>query len=125
MSYFKNYFFLFLILGFNCCENIEKEANVPANILDKTVFTKVLTDFALAESAGNLNIKNVPQIKTDSTYAFNPLKENGVRASQFDSSLIYYCKHGKLYKEIYEAVLANLKVLETKKVSKVDSITLK
>jgi hypothetical protein len=98
---------------------------VPANILNKEIFTKVLTDFALAESAGNLNIKNVPQIKTDSTYAFNPLKENGIRASQFDSSLAFYCNHGQLYKEVYEEVLANLKVLEAKKVSTHDSIILK
>jgi hypothetical protein len=52
--------------------------------------------------------------KIDSVYAFDPLYENKVRKSQYDSTLIYYTHHPKEYKIIYENVLVVLSKLEAK-----------
>ncbi len=80
----------------------------PANILNEDVFTKLLVDFSLAESAANVNIKNVSVTTFDSVYAFNPLIQNKVRKSQYDSTVFYYSQNIELYKKIYESVLAQL-----------------
>jgi len=93
----------------------EEDVRVPANLLSEEVFTKVLVDYALAESAANLNIKNVPNDRYDTVYAFDPLKENHVSKSRYDSTLKFYAAHTKLYKKIYENVLAALSEMQTKR----------
>jgi len=52
--------------------------------------------------------------KIDSVYAFDPLYENKVRKSQYDSTLIYYAHNPQQYKIIYEKVLGVLSKLEAK-----------
>ncbi|MBS1650636.1 MAG: DUF4296 domain-containing protein [Bacteroidetes bacterium] len=66
---------------------------------------KVLSDFALCESASNLNIKNIDFRKVDSVYMFNPLSVNGISKAQYDSAIAYYAHNPKLYKGLYEAAL--------------------
>ena len=102
------------IIFYQCSQNnLESEA-AQDNILNKELFSKILVEFALAESAANLNIKGVSVQKIDSVYAFDPLYENKVRKSQYDSTLIYYAHHPKEYKIIYENVLVVLSKLEAK-----------
>lgn len=106
----------------SCGKNAEKEVEIPTGILSKEQFTKVLTDFALAESAANMNIKNVMIQKTDSVYAFDPLIENGIRKSQYDSTVLFYTANPELFKKVYENVLERLSELQAKKNGlKVDS----
>jgi hypothetical protein len=100
---------------FSCGKNAEKEVEIPAGILSQEQFTKVLADFALAESAANMNIKNVVVQKTDSVYAFDPLLENNVRKSQYDSSVLFYTARPELYKKVYEQVLEMLSELQAKR----------
>ena len=108
----------------SCGKPSEKEVEIPAGILSKEQFTKITTDFALAESAANMNIKNVVVQKTDSVYAFDPLLENKVRKSQYDSSVSFYTANPELYKKIYEDVLVKLSELQAKKNGvKVDSVS--
>lgn len=120
---FSNFVILVLWLFCLSCSNKDAEETVPTNILSIDAFSKVLTDFSLAESAANLNVKTAA--KPDSVYAFNPLTENKVRKTLFDSSLNFYCRHSHLYKKVYEQVLARLKVLESKKLSVTDTIKIK
>ena len=96
-----------------CGKKSGEENQVPPEILSKEVFTKVLTDFALAESAANMNVKNTDLRKLDSVYAFNPLIDNGVTQSQYDSAITYYIAHRELYKEVYENVLVALSELQS------------
>lgn len=93
----------------------EKEVNIPDGILDKPQFAKLLADLALAESAANMNIKNVAVYRIDSTYAFNPLKENNVSQAQYDSTIAFYSAHTELYKEVYEEALNLLNELQTRR----------
>ena len=108
--------FLFVVLAifiFSCTNN--ESVEIPANIIPRETFTQILVDFALAESAANMNIKNVPFNNTDSVYAFNPLKENHITKEQYDTTLAFYSSHPELYKEIYEEVLIKLNAMQTQR----------
>lgn len=104
---------IFLILMFSCTQN--KKVEIPGNLIPRETFVQVLVDFALAESAANMNIKNVPFNKTDSVYAFNPLEENHITKEQYDTTLAFYSSHPELYKEIYEEVLVKLNAMQTQR----------
>ena len=83
-----------------------------------------MVDFSLAESASNLNVKNLPAEKMDSAYAFDPLEENNVSRSQYDSAVSFYSKHPSIYKKIYENVLATLSKMQLRNDSaKVDPVS--
>lgn len=106
------------------CSNKDEEISVPSNILNEEKFTKVIIDFALAESTSNINVKNLPADKMDSLYAFNPLADNNVTKGKYDSAIAFYSKHPTLYKKIYENVLAELSKMQIKKDSvKVDPVS--
>lgn len=111
----KNTFILFCLI-FISCENKARHKEIPpANILDEEKFKNVLVDFALAESAANMNVKNSVAPKLDSVYAFNPLKENNVRLEQYDSTLDWYSHHTEEYKKVYEKVLDRLTEIKANK----------
>lgn len=111
-------------LVLSCGQGEEDNNTVPDNILDEETFTKTLLDFALAESASNINVKGVPSEKLDSTYAFDPLVENKVTRAQYDSAIVFYSKHPGLYKKIYENVLTSLSKMQVKKdTTKVDPVS--
>ena len=70
-----------------------------------------------------MNIKNVPVNKLDTTYAFDPLEENNVRKSLYDSTIQFYAQHPELYKKIYENVLTLLSEMQARRDSlSIDSI---
>ena len=95
------------------CSSVQEEnISAPENILNEEVFSKLLVDFALAESTSNINIKNISPEKNDSAYAFNPLKENNISKAQYDSAIAFYSKHPTLYKKVYENVLAILSKMQ-------------
>lgn len=96
-----------------CGNDQNAPVEIPATVLPSEKFEQVLVDFALAESASNLNVKNVAVQQLDSVYAFDPLKENNVRKSQYDSTLAFYSKHPELYKTIYENALARLSEMQS------------
>jgi len=111
-------FFFFLCVSlvlFSCGKKEEKEIKIPENIISEETFTRVLADFALAESAANMNIKNTDLRKLDSVYAFDPLKDNGITQSQYDSAIVFYVRHPDLYKKIYENVLVTLSEMQAKR----------
>ena len=111
----KNNFLLFVLAFFifSCANN--EQVETPDNLIPRETFVQVLVDFALAESAANMNIKNVLFDKTDSVYAFNPLEENHITKAQYDSTLAFYSAHTDLYKEVYEAVLLKLNTMQTQR----------
>jgi hypothetical protein len=106
--------FLFLITGIFLfsCKLPESENSRPPNLISEKEFTEVLLDFSLAESASSINVKKLENRKFDSIYAFNPLKERGIRQSQYDSTLVYYSNHIEAYKKVYEEVLNRLSAME-------------
>lgn len=115
-SSLKIVFLLSVFLScFSCGKKKENAVKIPDGILSEEKFTKVLTDFALAESASSMNIKNVNITKIDSVYAFNPLTENKITKSQYDSAINFYVSHPDLYKKIYENVLVSLSEMQAKR----------
>lgn len=111
----KLFFFLATIITLFSCGDGENEVEIPPGILNKEQFSKVLADLALAESAANLNIKNVKVEKTDSTYAFNPFEENHITQAQYDTSALFYSKHPDLYKEAYEEAMRLLSEMQVRR----------
>jgi hypothetical protein len=108
----------------SCSDSEEDQVKIPSNVLSRERYTKLLVDFSLAESAANLNIKNLSGSKFDSAYAFNPLKENKVSQALYDSTISFYSKHPEIYKEIYEDVLSALsKMLAEKANAGKDSVS--
>jgi len=107
--------FLFVTAFFACKVQDETEEDIPSNVLSIDRFSKILADMALAESAANMNIKSVPVTRIDTVYAFDPLRENGIDAQLYDSTLAFYTRHPKLYKLAYEQALVILSELESKR----------
>jgi hypothetical protein len=110
--YIKTTFILFAMLALASCGSQKQEDPEAEGIISKEAFAKVLADFALAESAANMNVLNVELQKLDSIYNFNPLLDNGVTKAQYDSAVSYYVRHPDLYKEVYEEALAVLSELQ-------------
>jgi hypothetical protein len=102
-----------ITLVLDSCSREKKKVPLPPNILTEEQFATVLADFALAESASNLNIKKAALHQMDSVYAFDPLLENGIRKSQYDSSLKFYIAHPERYREVYEIALVKLSEMES------------
>lgn len=107
------YYKLILILGLTCiftsCDSVKNDyIQIPPTVLSPKEFTELIVDFALAESASNLNIKSVTVEKIDSTYSFNPLIEHSVSKSTYDLSVSFYANHPLLYKKVYDSVLTHL-----------------
>ncbi len=111
----------FCIIFLYACHFEKKDESIPPNVLSVDAISDVLFEFSLAESAANLNIKNVAQNKLDSAYAFNPLKEHKIRQSQFDSTISFYCHHSELYKKVYESVLDKLQAFESGRIIQNDT----
>jgi hypothetical protein len=106
---------LTMLLIFSSCSEEDGEVKIPRGVLKKEQFAKVLADLSLAESAANLNIKNVKIEKTDSVYAFDPFKENHITEGQFDTSALFYSKHPDLYTEAYEEAMRMLTEMQAKR----------
>lgn len=106
--------FIVSCLLFSCKPSLEEDETIPSNILSEDQMIIVLTDAYLAEGASGINVKSVPGEKFDSAYVFNPLKDNNIEKAQFDSSLVYYTKHPKKLKIIYDKVLDKLSVIQAK-----------
>jgi hypothetical protein len=120
MNFIKSLSSVFLSGLILCSCNGEPQAPIaPDNLLTPAKFEQVLADYALAESAANMNIKNVGVTRIDTAYAFDPLKENEVRQSQYDSTILFYSQHPELYKKIYENVLTILSEMQSQR----DSLT--
>jgi hypothetical protein len=103
-----------VVLFFSCAPTSGDEKLMTENILTEEKLVDILTCAYLSEGASGINIKNVPGEKFDSTYLFNPLKENNVDKEKFDSTMAYYTSRPKKLKGIYDKVLAKLSEAQAK-----------
>ncbi|MBC7696120.1 MAG: DUF4296 domain-containing protein [Burkholderiales bacterium] len=101
-------------LLFSCGPKNEEYEKVPDSVLSEEQLIQVLTDAYLAEGASGINVKAVTGEKFDSTYIFNPLKDNNIDKAKFDSSMTYYTRHPKKLKIIYDKILDKLSVIQAK-----------
>lgn len=111
-----NLFKLFIVscLFFSCKQLNDENAKVPDNLLSEEQLIDVLTDIYLAEGASGINVKAVTGEKFDSSYIFNPFKDNNIDKTKFDSSMVYYTRHPKKLKLIYDKILDKLSVIQAK-----------
>ena len=106
--------FIVSVLFFSCSSIAVEDEVTPVGILTDQQMVTILTDAYLSEGASGINVKNVPGEKYDSTYMFNPLIDNHISKSRFDSSITYYAKHPIKLKAIYDKVLDKLSVAQAK-----------
>lgn len=106
---------LFFVLVFISCSGEKEERPIPSYVMEEEAFTQLLTDMALAESAANLNVKNLSGSKFDSAYAFDPVKERKIERKIYDSSMAFYSRDPEKLKEIYEEILVRLSDLKIKR----------
>ena len=106
--------FIVSFLFFSCSPKNSEDDNVPETLLTEEQLINTLTAAYLAEGASGINVKNVPGEKFDSTYLFNPLKENNIDKVVFDSTMAYYTRHPKKLKIIYDKVLSKLSEAQAK-----------
>lgn len=106
--------FILSFFLFSCKPVKEEDEVVPETVLSEEQLIQVLTDIYLAEGASGINVKAVTGEKFDSAYIFNPLKDNHIERSKFDSSMVYYTRHPKKLKIIYDKVLDKLSVIQAK-----------
>jgi len=112
LKYFSGFIGLFTLVLLTACKGGGGNREKPINLIPEDEFVSLLVDLSLCESAANINIKQVTNLKMDSVYAFNPLKERMIRKSQYDSTLAYYSEHIPEYKAIYELVLERISALQ-------------
>ncbi len=103
---------LLLLITFSACKEEGSGDNRPINLIPEEAFVSLLVDLSLSESAANSNVKQVSNLKLDSVYAFNPIKEMNIRKSQYDSTLAYYSEHISEYKAVYELVLERISAMQ-------------
>lgn len=108
---------LFLCIPFPACKEGTSPAERPLNLISEEEFVNLLVDLSISESAANINVKQVSNLKLDSVYAFNPLKERQIRKSQYDSTLAYYSEHIPEYKAVYESVLERISAMQAQGLS--------
>lgn len=98
-------------LAISGCSQEQATTALPLNVLSEDSFALILTDFAIAESAANMNVGNQPVFRLDTAYAFNPVLENGISRARLDSTMAYYAKHPEQYQNVYNKVLDNINAL--------------
>ena len=94
------------------CKNANETVEVPAYVMQRDSFVQIMADFAIAESAANMNIGNQPVFRLDTAYAFNPVFEYGISRSRLDSTMAYYARHPEQYEKVYQSVLDTLNTMK-------------
>ncbi len=99
---------LCLVAGVSCAPKDQENVPAPDYILKEDVFIDVLTDCYLGEGAAGINIKNVTGTRFDSAYLFNPFEDRRISKQQFDTTIVWYSRHPRKLKEVYNKLLENL-----------------
>ncbi len=81
--------------------------------MDKERFSDLIVDFTLAESASGINVLGTAATRMDTVYAFNPLLDNNVKRTTFDTTLYFYSHNPKLFKEVYVLALEKLSKMQS------------
>ena len=82
----------------------------PEGVLDEDDMTDVITDFHVLEGA--LEAKGMLYNSNNAGYYNFVLTKHEITKAQFDSSLVWYTKKPKKFKQIYKAVQENLAKLD-------------
>jgi Domain of unknown function (DUF4296) len=109
-TFLKSISLLFIVTA--CSKSERVSVDIPTYVIPKDKFVTILTHCYLGEGASSINVKGVTGEKFDSTYLFNPLKDNQVTKTEFDTSLAFYTKNPLLLKGMYEQVLENLSQMQ-------------
>lgn len=82
----------------------------PDGVLSESEMVEVLTEEHILE--GVLRTQNIISQDTTSYYYNSLLEKHQITRAQFDSSLVWYTKHPKVFRNIYISVTKNLSELD-------------
>lgn len=113
MNFVRAIVILIFLLSVSCSKR-------PDYVLPTNKMVNVLTDLHFADAAGT--ILNDHDIDSARIYGW-VFRKNKISAAEFDSSLVYYSRHGDKLDVIYKRVIVNLtkKEEEIKSARKVES----
>lgn len=102
----------FISTAFIISSCLEKEINIPENVLKQNEMSSILTDIHIAQSAVNNKI-----VIDSMNYIFNDyinyiLKQRKIKKEDFLSSLKFYSEHPDILQEVYDSVLTSLSRME-------------
>ena len=102
----------FISTAFIISSCLEKEINIPENVLKQNEMSSILTDIHIAQSAVNNKI-----VIDSMNYIFNDyinyiLKQRKIKKEDFLSSLKFYSEHPDILQEVYDSVLTSLRRME-------------
>jgi hypothetical protein len=103
-----------VILLLTCLLACSKEEPVPEH-MDKQKMSEVMTDLTLIEAAISAKTGTDPNRNIDSNSRFNIYKQHNISRAFYDSSLSYYSKRPKEFKEVYDLVLERLDKMKSGK----------
>jgi hypothetical protein len=95
------------IILLSCLLSCSKEEPVPEH-MDKQKMSEVMTDLTLMEAALSAKTGIDPTRTIDSNSCFNIYRQHNISRAFYDSSLSYYSKRPKEFKEVYDLVVEKL-----------------
>lgn len=102
---------IFLILIINACQDSDTQA--VEGVLSKSDMIKALTELHLLEASINHeNTTNRIKNKYNDIHFRELFERLEITKATFDSSLMFYKKDLKLFKEIYDSIYHNLEVMK-------------
>lgn len=107
--------FVFLLIIFGSCSKKSANNQMPADIIPKAKFIKVMTDCRLAESAITLAMsKGEDRDKVTQYFYKSVWNKHKITVRDFDASIEYYSKNPKVMDEIFQKVVTNLSEMQSK-----------
>ncbi len=102
----------FISTAFIISSCMEKEINIPENVLKQNEMSSILTDIHIAQSAVNNKIVTDSMNYTFNDYLNYILKQRKIKKEEFLSSLKFYSEHPDILQEVYDSVLTSLSRME-------------
>ena len=102
----------FISTAFIISSCLEKEINIPENVLKQNEMSSILTDIHIAQSAVNNKIVTDSMNYTFNDYLNYILKQRKIKKEDFLSSLKFYSEHPDILQEVYDSVLTSLSRME-------------
>lgn len=102
----------FISTAFIISSCMEKEINIPENVLKQNEMSSILTDIHIAQSAVNNKIVTDSMNYTFNDYLNYILKQRKIKKEDFLSSLKFYSEHPDILQEVYDSVLTSLSRME-------------
>ncbi len=111
MQIYKWFFLLITFIGLSAC--IRPKEEKPANLIEPSKMTQILTDLQLADAYIAIQKSESKDIKQLATHLQDSLfKKHQITRAQFDTSMKWYAAHAEELDKIYDQVIQQLELMK-------------